>query len=268
VNKITDASKDKKYFTIVPRLVWALSRSTYDLTLWSVIKDIAGEDGECILNTSQLAQLAMMSEGKVSDCRAYLIKSGLLNGRIIKDPDQKQPCWHLKIPDIWKKNIEWAQKYSKIKDRLQYKQDQKKSLHPMKASPGEDIHSPHEGSQKNKGKKPSPHETKKKGFKEPKEEGIKNLPFKINPDLNAKLDKVKLTFKDDYKMNRANYDDMIAPLIVKSLNGKILTLVCQNKFHQSWVEERIIRPKGYFNVFKSHFENYNLKIKLVLMEEL
>lgn len=266
MNKITDASKDKKYFTIVPRLVWALSRSTYDLTLWSVIKDIAGEDGECILNTSQLAILSMMSEGKVSDCRAYLIKSGLLKGEVIKDPDQKQPCWHLKIPDIWKKNIEWAQKYAKIKDRLQYKLDQKKSLHPMKASPGEDIHSPHEGSPKSKGKKPSPGETKKKGFKEPKEEKIKKLPFKINPDLDAKLDKVKAHFKETMPLN--GYNEMVAPLIVKSLNGKTLTLVCLNIHHQNWIEGRVINMKGYLTVFRSHFDNINLKIKLVLMEEL
>lgn len=267
MNKITDKSKDRKYFTITPRLVLALSRSPYDYTLWAVVKDVAGEEGECILNTSQLAILAMMSEGKVSDCRAYLIKSKLLKGKIVKDPDQKQPCWHLTVPDIWKRNIEWAQKFAKIKDRLQYKLDQKKSLHHMKASPGEDIHSPHEGSQKTKGKKPSPGETKKKGFKEPKEERVKKLPFKINPDLDTKLDSVKDNFLHN-GMAPKTFNEMVAPLIAKSLNGNTLTLVCQNEFHRSWIEGRIITPHGYLRIFQGAFNNFNLKIKLVLMEEL
>lgn len=265
MNKITDASKDKKYFTIVPRLVWALSRSTYDLTLWSVIKDVAGEDGECILNTSQLAILAMMSEGKVSDCRAYLIKSGLLKGKVIKDPDQKQPCWHLKVPDIWKKNIEWAQKYSKIKARLQYKLDQKKSLHPMKPSPGEDIPSPHEGSPKSKGKKPSPGETKKKGFKEPKEEKKESF----NQELDEKLNQVKAYFKDNITSSHpAAYNTMIEPLNAFSQDNGVLTLVALNDHHRNWLTGRIINAPGYLNIFRGAFDDINLKIKLVLMEEL
>ena len=265
MNKITDASKDRKYFTITPRLVLALSRTPYDYTLWSVIKDVAGEDGECTLNTSQLALLSMMSEGKVSDCRAYLIKSRLLDGEIIKDPDQKQPCWHLIIPDIWKRNINWAQKYAKIKDRLKYKLDQKKSLHHMKASPGEDIHSPHEGSQKSKGKKPSPGETKKKGLKEPKEEKIKELPFKIDSDLNEKLDQVKMQLREGTGL--ATYNAMIDPLLPLSKKNHTLTLVVKDSHHQDWLDARVITKPGYLNMFRGIFDDINLKIKLVILED-
>lgn len=87
-NAITDNSEDGKYFTITPRLVWVLSRDPYDYTLWGVIKDIAGKKGECYLSTPDLATLAMMSEGKVSTSRAYLIEKGLLKGQIKRDPGQ------------------------------------------------------------------------------------------------------------------------------------------------------------------------------------
>ena len=43
---VSDESQDQKYFTITPRLVWALARNPFDYTLWSVIKGIAGDSGE------------------------------------------------------------------------------------------------------------------------------------------------------------------------------------------------------------------------------
>lgn len=151
-NKIKDDSADREYFVIVPRLVWALSRSPYDYTLWCIIKDIAGEAGECILSTQQLAALAMMSVGKVKECREHLLSVGLLKGGIQKDPDSPQPVYHLRIPDIWEPNIRFSRAYPKIAQRIQYKE----------ASPHEGSFlledSPHEGSAV---KEPSPHETKK-----------------------------------------------------------------------------------------------------------
>lgn len=137
-NKINDASKDKEYFTITPQLVWALSRTPHDLALWNVIKMVAGDDSECILSTPDLATLAMMSTGKVSDCRKYLLEAGLLSGELRKDPGYPQPVWHLTIPDLWLANAEWRQEIGdKLKDRIEYKRQQKESLHEVKASPDE-----------------------------------------------------------------------------------------------------------------------------------
>lgn len=144
-NKVSDESKDKAYFTITPQLVWALSKDPYDFTLWNVIKMIAGDSGECYLSTEDLATLAMMSAGKVSQCRKRLIKHGLLEGEIRRDPGYPQPVWHLSIPDLWERNLEWRQDIGDdLKKRIEFKDTQKKSLHVVKASPGEEGITPDE----------------------------------------------------------------------------------------------------------------------------
>ena len=121
-NVVSDESNDKKYFIIVPQIVLALCRTPYDYTLWSVVKMIAGEYGECILSTPDLAKLSMMSVGKVSDSRAYLLATGLLEGKRYREPAYTQSVWHLRIPDIWLKNIEWRQIYDALKDRVELKE--------------------------------------------------------------------------------------------------------------------------------------------------
>ena len=106
--RITEDRVEAKYFTITPRLVWALSRDTYDLGLWFVIKDVAGETGECYLSRSELAEMSMMSEGKVTDCRDYLIDQGLLEGEVSKDPGYPNSVWHLHVPDFMSRSIRWS----------------------------------------------------------------------------------------------------------------------------------------------------------------
>lgn len=165
MNKATDNSGDKSHFTITPRLVWALSRSPYDYTLWNVIKDIAGDSGECYISSPDLATLAMMSTGKVSDCRKYLLSVGLLKGELRKDPGYPQQVWHLSIPDLWTKNADFVSKFATIKDRIEYKEarDGMKHAKAEELSPGERGITPHE-------KGPSPHETKNIHKEDQKEE--------------------------------------------------------------------------------------------------
>jgi hypothetical protein len=169
-NKLEDASSDKKYFMITPQLVWAICRSPYDYTLWDVIKMIAGENGECYLSTEDLAILSMMSTGKVSQCRKYLIEKGLLKGEIRRDPGYPQPVWHLQIPDIWKENVTWRQEFDSLADRIALKKEQKKSLHRVKPSPDEEPPSPGEGGISPGEEPPSPGETKKNQVVDPQEE--------------------------------------------------------------------------------------------------
>jgi hypothetical protein len=121
---VSDGSNDRLYFLQTPQLVFALCRTPYDFTLWSVVKMIAGEQGECTLATSDLGALAMMCDGKVSDSRAYLVKIGLLTGSCYKDPGYPQPVWHLRVPDLWLANVQWRQVFVSLKDRI----DQKKRL--------------------------------------------------------------------------------------------------------------------------------------------
>lgn len=124
-NKVRDRSGDKKYFTITPRIVWALSRSPYDYMLWNVVKDIAGDDGECIMSTEDLATLSMMSAGKVTDCRKHLLKVGLLEGETQKSPEYQWPIWHLTIPDLWELNTKTAKSIPSLKNRIEFKKNQK-----------------------------------------------------------------------------------------------------------------------------------------------
>jgi hypothetical protein len=125
-NRLQDNSGDRKYFTQIPQIVWSLARSPYDLTLWHTIKMIAGENGECYLSSANLATLAMMSIGKVADCRKYLLKVGLLEGELRKQFPYPQPVWHLRIPDLWQRNLDWRQGFDKLSDRVKLKIIQKK----------------------------------------------------------------------------------------------------------------------------------------------
>jgi len=164
--KVKDESGDRKYFVITPQLVWALSRDNFDMGLWYVVKMIAGDDGECYLSTEELAILAMMSVGKLVDCRTYLLEQGLLEGEIRKDPGYPQPVWHLRVPNLWPANITWRDDLGHaLKGRISYKKQQKaKRLHQVKASSDVGGPIPGEG-------KPSPGEAKENHKEEPKGEG-------------------------------------------------------------------------------------------------
>jgi hypothetical protein len=134
-----DESRDRIYYTITPRLVWALSEDPFDLALWMVVKDIAGENGSCILAREDLAALAMMSEGMVSKSRDRLISKKLLNGKLQRDPGYPQEVWHLTIPDFWEANVRWARMYPTIRSRVEFKKAQKSLRKGIKES------SPHDG---------------------------------------------------------------------------------------------------------------------------
>lgn len=132
-----DNSDDAKYFTITPRLVWALARNVYDYALWGVVKDIAGDKGECFLSREDMAALAMMSTGQVSDSRTYLMSVGLLQGRLTRDPGYPQPVWHLQTPNLWRRNIEWVEQCPTIRERVIWKRDQKARAIPKEPSWGD-----------------------------------------------------------------------------------------------------------------------------------
>jgi hypothetical protein len=162
-NLTIDESGDPKYYIMVPQIVLALCDTPYEYALWSAIKCIAGESGECFLATDDLAAMAMMSTGKCSQSRKSLIDKGLLIGSIRKDPGYPQPVWHLTIPNLWSANREWREENPSLLDRIELKKEQKKSLHHVKPSPREEGPSPREEG-------PSPDETKKNQKEEPKEE--------------------------------------------------------------------------------------------------
>jgi len=171
-NRITDRSKDRNYFIIVPQIVQGLCADPYELSLWVAIKTVAGEEGECYLSTEDLAELAMMSVGKASQCRKHLLAAGLLEGEIRRDAGYPQAVWHLSIPDLWARNVEWRQAHPSLKERIALKERQagerwkkgeetregererKKSLHTVKPSHSERKPS-HSEAKKNQQEKPT-----------------------------------------------------------------------------------------------------------------
>lgn len=182
--RIRDQSSDRKYFTITPRIVAAYARNSHDLSLWETIKDVAGESGECFLNTEQLAILAGISTGQVSESRRYWLKLGFLQGEIRKDEGFSQSVWHLSVPDIWAKNIEFCEKYPKIADRLVFRATHK-SLHSVKASPSEG--------------KPSLSETKKNKQEEPKDRYTPDPVFVALENLRGGLNTRTPIFVDKWR---------------------------------------------------------------------
>jgi len=119
---------DRAYFAIVPHLVLHLCRKPAELALWTVIKMVAGEDGECTLSTEQLGSLSMMGSGSVSRARQALLDYGLLEGEIRRDPGYPQPIWHLRIPDLWPENIAWRQDHNSLIDRIALKDAQREEM--------------------------------------------------------------------------------------------------------------------------------------------
>lgn len=182
--KVKDESRDHIYYTITPRLVWALSQDPFDLALWVVIKDIAGENGTCILARDDLALLAMMSSGQVSISRERLLAKKLLKGKLKRDPGYPQEVWHLSIPDFWEANVRWARMYPTIRSRVEFKREQKRladlekkrAKEEKEASQGDGTPSQLKVTSQGDGgltpcdERLSPHDVKNNVFKKPKEE--------------------------------------------------------------------------------------------------
>lgn len=123
-HQIKDRSADASYFIITPQIVWAKCKDPYDLALWTVIKMVSGDEGECWLGTRRLAALAMMSTGQVSRSRQRLLAAGLLLGELRADPDCGQ-VWHLTIPNLWQENLAWREAHRSLGERLGYKEQQR-----------------------------------------------------------------------------------------------------------------------------------------------
>lgn len=126
--RVTDESSDRAYFTISPRIVWALCRNPFDFALWQTVKDIAGDARECFISTRDLATLSMMSAGQTSNSRKHLVDAGLLEGEVRRDPGYQLPVWHLRVPDLWERSTAWALKHKSIKDRIAFKKKQQDDL--------------------------------------------------------------------------------------------------------------------------------------------
>lgn len=219
--RVRDESNDRKYFTITPRIVKAYARNAHDLALWETIKDIAGEDGECYLNTEQLAILSGVSTGQVSNSRKYWIKIGFLKGEIKRDPGFTQKVWHLTVPDLWQKNIEWCEKHPKIADRIAFRKAHR-SLHRVKPSPSEGLG--------------SPSETKKKLIKKNQKDFSPSEIQEIKDSANRTVDGILANGLPpaDYWQGREIFRPDHLPLV--DWYHKVTGQVCTKRVQKSWLK--------------------------------
>lgn len=185
-NRAKDRSGNRKYFTMLLRIVQMKARTPYDISAWTTVMDIAGEFGECDYLTEDLAALSMMSIGKFSECRTFLLEQGLLEGYLENEDGRGNKRWHLTVPDMWEENIKISKQYKSVKDRVKFKKEQalinKKTVSPGEketVSPGEKGLSPHE-------KAVSPGETPSFIEKNLLEKPGKNQPPALVPKLPLK----------------------------------------------------------------------------------
>ena len=150
-NRAKDHSGNRKYFTMLLRIVQMKARTPYDISAWTTVMDVAGEAGECDYLTEELATLSMMSVGKFSECRTFLLEQGLLDGYLENDEGRGNKRWHLTVPDLWEENVKISQRFKSVKDRVKFKKNQlfdsKKTASPGEketVSPGEAPVSPGE----------------------------------------------------------------------------------------------------------------------------
>jgi len=115
----SEGGNDRKYFIMTPQIVWAECDSPYEFMLWSVVKMIAAEDGECYVGTRNLAKLCTMGIGTVSRARKALLDKGLLMGKLVEHGDNK--VWHLSIPDLWSENVQWRKEHQSLTERISLK---------------------------------------------------------------------------------------------------------------------------------------------------
>ncbi len=134
--RFTDKSNDRKYFTILPNILWSeeFALSAHDLILYATIKKAAGEAGECFMSTRRLAQEAKMSTGQVSKSKQRLADAGLIEIITRRRGANGHPLHHITVTDIWQQNIEHFQHRSPGEQTQQTVHPVNTSVHPVNTS--------------------------------------------------------------------------------------------------------------------------------------
>jgi len=102
---IIDKSRDRVYFTILPNVIWQKGLTAIEFALYSAIKRVAGDKGECYMGTRRLAQLAGIGAGSVSRAKKVLATKDLIAVVSKKRTKTGQPVDHIIVLDIWEENM-------------------------------------------------------------------------------------------------------------------------------------------------------------------
>lgn len=110
--RVNDEGDGRKYFTIIPNILFKLGLDPYQLCLYAYIKRVAGEEGACWKSRATIAKEIQMSEGMVTKSRRILetVRPELGNKPLIvvrQEPnkDGGRPRQIMTITDIWLENM-------------------------------------------------------------------------------------------------------------------------------------------------------------------
>jgi len=228
--KIIDNSNDHKYFTVVPRIVIAQCEDVYQLTTWVIVKDIAGETGTCILSVPELAALASMSPSKLHESLHALILKSLLEGEVKKDPGYHKGVWHLTVPDLWKRNLDWASNNKSLKTRVAIKMEQhERSLYERshERSPGENERSPGEN-ERSPGSVKEEQELKEDLKKEERISFSQNSWVSLLAELKERMRKHEL----------GTYREYFEPTWLLAIDDHTFTVAVLDERRRAWLADR------------------------------
>jgi hypothetical protein len=103
--KIADESSDRRYFFITPNMVDDLGLSVYAFRLYSHLKRVAGETGQCWQSARTLAKSCRMSVHAVSSAKRELVEHGLIAIQCEKTPTGGRDYHQISITNVWPKNV-------------------------------------------------------------------------------------------------------------------------------------------------------------------
>jgi hypothetical protein len=224
---ITDNSNDHKYFVLVPRMVLALVDDAYELALWTVIKDIAGDEGTCIVGVRDLAILGMMAKSKAHNSLHSLMAKQLLFGNLVKDLGMHSNVWHITVPDLWRRNTDWSIQHRSLKGRIKDKAEQiERSPHErsIERSPGDFERSPGDFERSPGGTK----EELKEELKENSEGCSQNTWVSLLAELKERMRKHEL----------GTYREYFEPTWLLAIEDHTYTVAVPDEDHRAWLADR------------------------------
>ncbi|MCJ7443115.1 MAG: helix-turn-helix domain-containing protein [Methanotrichaceae archaeon] len=94
---------DRKYYTMIPNMIFDIGFSIQTIMLYCELKRIAGEKGKCWMSTANLAKKCDMSTGSVSESKRDLVENSFIKIKKIKC--DKGFYHEIEIVDVWLRNI-------------------------------------------------------------------------------------------------------------------------------------------------------------------
>jgi hypothetical protein len=194
----------------------------------------------------------MIGVATAHQARQDLLRLGLLEGKLCRDPGYPHAVWHLRVPDLWAANHAWREAHPSLVERIEYKrarqQDALAAPHreaepawPPRAerSPAEQLRS---GSERIRSQAERSGSASEPGCSAGERKDIHIDPIEKQersldtPWKNA-LAELKMQF------SRQVYDTWLRPLLPggwhEGPEGARAVLLCPTSYIQEWCRERL-----------------------------